>query len=96
MWCCDSKFPYFRLSFLIGAKRKIKMRTFEFDFQSRKTSTLHIKCIAYDMRYTFASDIGMAFELAIEDLIPGQEPMTFKIGLDGHLHKENLCRSNLA
>ena len=56
------------------------MRTFEFDFQSRKTSTLHIKCIAYDIRYTFASDIGMAFELAIKNLILGQEPMTFKTG----------------
>ena len=63
--------------------------------QMRKTSTLHIECIAYDMRYTFASDIGMAFELAIEDLILGQEPMTLKSGLDGHLHKENLCRSNI-
>ena len=47
--------------------------------QMRKTSTLHIECIAYDMRYTFASGIGMAFELAIEDLILGQEPMTFQI-----------------
>ena len=62
----------------------------------RKTSTLHTKCIAYGMRYTFVSDIGMAFELAIENLILGQEPMTFKTRLDGHLHKENLCKSNFA